>query len=71
MRQSAVASYLGNTPAMCRASYVDPRVIDRYQAGITIAPTLHAFPAGAPNLADTRIRGRIETAVLELLVEGG
>jgi DNA topoisomerase IB len=23
-----VASYLGNTPAVCRASYVDPRVIE-------------------------------------------
>ena len=28
-----VAAYLGNTPAVCRASYIDPRVIDRYQAG--------------------------------------
>ena len=26
-----VAAYLGNTPAVCRASYVDPRVIDRFQ----------------------------------------
>src|ERR1700750_2473130 len=24
-----VAHYLGNTPAVCRASYIDPRVIDR------------------------------------------
>jgi DNA topoisomerase-1 len=27
-----VATYLGNRPAVCRASYVDPRVIDRFQA---------------------------------------
>ena len=62
-----VAAYLGNTPAVCRASYVDPRVIDRYQAGVTIAPTLAALPAGEPDLANARSRTRIEAAVLELL----
>jgi DNA topoisomerase-1 len=62
-----VAAYLGNTPAVCRSSYVDPRVIDRYQAGVTIAPALARLPSGAPELADARIRARIETAVLELL----
>ena len=35
-----VAHYLGNTPAVCRKSYVDPRVVDRYRAGVTIAATL-------------------------------
>ena len=35
-----VATYLGNTPAVCRASYIDPRVFDAYQAGLTIAPAL-------------------------------
>jgi DNA topoisomerase IB len=62
-----VAAYLGNTPAVCRASYIDPRVIDRYQAGVTIAPTLAALPAGEPDLANARSRARIEAAVLELL----
>lgn len=28
-----VAALLGNTPAVARASYVDPRVLDRYRAG--------------------------------------
>jgi DNA topoisomerase IB len=28
-----VAEYLGNTPAVARASYVDPRVVDLYQSG--------------------------------------
>jgi DNA topoisomerase IB len=60
-----VATYLGNTPAVCRASYVDPRVIDRYHAGITISQTLKA--SKGPGLADARTRKRIETAVLELL----
>src|SRR4029453_11879602 len=27
-----VAHYLGNTPAVCRASYIDPRVFDRYRS---------------------------------------
>ena len=31
-----VSEYLGNTPAVCRASYIDPRVIDRSLEGITI-----------------------------------
>jgi DNA topoisomerase I len=62
-----VAAYLGNTPAVCRASYVDPRVIERYHAGVTIAPTLAALPAGEPDLADTRSRARIEAGVLDLL----
>ncbi|HEY2180301.1 MAG TPA: DNA topoisomerase IB [Solirubrobacteraceae bacterium] len=62
-----VAAYLGNTPAVCRASYVDPRVIDRYQAGVTIAPTLAALPAGEPDLANARTRTRIEAGVVELL----
>ena len=31
-----VAGYLGNTPAVARASYVDPRVIDLYDDGVTI-----------------------------------
>jgi DNA topoisomerase IB len=31
-----VASYLGNTPTIARSSYVDPRVIDLYEDGVTI-----------------------------------
>nr|WP_247602024.1 DNA topoisomerase IB [Cellulomonas denverensis] len=34
-----VSSELGNTPAVCRASYIDPRVIDLWEHGSTIAPT--------------------------------
>jgi DNA topoisomerase-1 len=32
-----VSSALGNTPAVARASYVDPRVVAGYEAGLTIA----------------------------------
>jgi DNA topoisomerase-1 len=31
-----VAERLGNTPAVCRRSYIDPKVLDRYRAGETI-----------------------------------
>lgn len=59
-----VAAYLGNTPAVCRASYVDPRVIDRFHAGVTISP---AVAERGPDLGNARIRARVESAVLELL----
>jgi DNA topoisomerase I len=62
----SVAAYLGNTPAVCRASYVDPRVVDRYKDGETIAAALPTSAAG-PDLARPRVRRRIERAVLELL----
>ncbi|HET7762821.1 MAG TPA: DNA topoisomerase IB [Phycicoccus sp.] len=35
-----VAAYLGNTPTIARKSYIDPRVIDQYESGVTIAGTL-------------------------------
>ncbi len=31
-----VAEELGNTPAVCRGSYIHPNVIKRYEAGITL-----------------------------------
>jgi DNA topoisomerase IB len=61
-----VAAYLGNTPAVCRASYIDPRVIDRYHAGLTISDAL-ADSRDGPDLDDARTRKRVERAVLELL----
>ena len=30
------AHYLGNTPAVCRASYIDPRVFDAYRGGLVL-----------------------------------
>jgi len=54
-----VAHYLGNTPAVCRASYIDPRVFDAYRAGLVIKP-----PAGQP------LHHRaVEEAVLDLINE--
>src|SRR5246500_1422367 len=36
----AVADQLGNTPAVARGSYVDPRVVAAYEQGVTIASAL-------------------------------
>jgi DNA topoisomerase IB len=63
----AVAELLGNTPAVARRAYIDPRVFDRYLSGWTIAPALQRIPDLDP--ADDRVRAQIETAVLDLLTE--
>lgn len=63
----AVAQDLGNTPAVCRASYVDPRVIDRFHAGSTIPAGWSPSSTGAMSPAE---REAIEAAVVALLVEG-
>ncbi len=60
-----VAEVLGNTPAVARRAYIDPRVFDRYQAGATIAPTVKRLKH--PDLDDEKTRLRIERAVLGLL----
>jgi DNA topoisomerase I len=59
-----VARYLGNTPAVCRSSYVDPRVVDRFNAGQTILGTLERLPVDLPEPERQR---EIEAAVLDLL----
>jgi DNA topoisomerase IB len=63
----AVAELLGNTPAVARRAYIDPRVLDRYLSGWTIAPALEQVPDLDP--ADNRVRARIERAVLDLLAD--
>jgi DNA topoisomerase-1 len=42
-----VAEYLGNTPAVARRSYIDPRVIDLYDDGVTVSRALLALGDGA------------------------
>src|SRR4051794_28206597 len=63
---SEVAHYLGNTPAVCRASYIDPRIFDRYRAGITISPALDGLAQVDEERAPAT-QGAIERAVLRLL----
>jgi DNA topoisomerase-1 len=60
-----VAHYLGNTPAVARASYIDPRVFDRYCGGVTIGNALVAL--GDVDLGEPAFQGAIEEAVLDLL----
>jgi DNA topoisomerase-1 len=60
-----VAHYLGNTPTVARTSYIDPRVFDRFDGGLTVAGVL-------PNLAEDMRRspdlhGAVEKGVLDLL----
>jgi DNA topoisomerase IB len=57
-----VAEALGNTPAVCRRSYVDPRVIDRFRDGETID-----LPRQRNGHLTARARERIERQVLALV----
>jgi DNA topoisomerase I len=59
---SRVADALGNTPAVCRSSYIDPRVLDRFREGKTI--DLASTPGRS---LSQRARARVENAVLELI----
>jgi DNA topoisomerase IB len=61
-----VAGYLGNTPAVARASYIDPRVIRLYENGHTIAAVLGDLGKDS-DFGDLATRGRAEGAVLKLL----
>ena len=62
-----VAHYLGNTPAVCRKSYVDPRVIDRYESGVTIYPAIEKL--GEDDFDEPAMREVFEEAVLDLVEE--
>jgi DNA topoisomerase IB len=58
----SVAAALGNTPAVCRRSYIDPRVFDRYRDGETIAPV-----SRRNGEISQRVRSKVERRVLELI----
>jgi DNA topoisomerase IB len=60
-----VAEMLGNTPAVARRAYIDPRVFDRYRSGWTIRSTLERIDG--LGVAGDRTRTRIERAVVDLL----
>jgi DNA topoisomerase IB len=61
-----VADYLGNTPAVARASYIDPRVIELYERGTTIEPALDDLGENR-DMGELATRGRAEEAVLNML----
>ena len=57
-----VSAYLGNTPTIARKSYIDPRVIDQYEDGVTIAGTLRKRYR-----EDAKRQAAIEKAVARLI----
>jgi DNA topoisomerase IB len=61
-----VSDYLGNTPAVARASYIDPRVIEFYEKGTTIAPALGRLGQQS-EFGELATQGAAEAAVLRLL----
>jgi DNA topoisomerase I len=65
-----VADYLGNTSAVARTSYVDPRVIDLFRDGVTIAPVLTEI-GGPPAEEDPAGVMAVESGVLALLDADG
>jgi DNA topoisomerase-1 len=59
-----VSEYLGNTPTIARSSYVDPRVIDKYEDGVTIGEAVRREYGSYEERQEA-----LERAVLQLLVE--
>ncbi|MGH9280603.1 MAG: DNA topoisomerase IB [Acidimicrobiales bacterium] len=68
-----VAHYLGNTPAVCRSSYIDPRTIDRFGEERSIRPALDRLGLGPPGGTGGSLltQGVIEHAVLDLIDDRG
>ena len=64
-----VAAHLGNTPAIARSSYVDPRVIERFEDGRTVLRALRSLQNGSsvPDLTEDSVRAAVERAVVRLI----
>jgi DNA topoisomerase-1 len=60
-----VSRYLGNTPAVCRASYIDPRVFDRFDGGLSVGGVFERLPEDPADWPE--IQRPIEKAVLDLI----
>ena len=60
-----VSRYLGNTPAVCRASYIDPRVFDRFDGGLTVGGVFERLPEDPADWPE--VQRPIEEAVLDLI----
>jgi hypothetical protein len=61
-----VAYFLGNTPAVARSSYIDPRVFDRFDSGWTIAARVEEL-GGPDAFIDPEGRVALEDAVRDLI----
>ena len=62
-----VAEHLGNTPTVARSSYVDPRVLDRFDDGRTVLAALKKLDGAVPVSGDDAGRATLERAVVKLL----
>ncbi|NEE02649.1 DNA topoisomerase IB [Phytoactinopolyspora halotolerans] len=60
-----VGACLGNTPAVCRSSYVDPAVVDAFERGQTIKAAVAGVDTD--EIGGLAMNPSIERAVLELL----
>lgn len=65
-----VAFFLGNTPTVARSSYIDPRVIDRFNSGWTIAARVDEL-GGPEAFVDPEGRVALEDAVRDLVHDVG
>jgi DNA topoisomerase IB len=76
-----VAEQLGNTPAVARGSYVDPRVIQQFEQGETVAEHIDDIDDLAGEVLDDdsaalagiepEVLAEIEAAVVDLIERGG
>jgi DNA topoisomerase-1 len=64
-----VSEHLGNTPTVARNSYVDPRVLERFEEGRTVLPALRRLEgiSAVPDLTDDTTRAAVERAVVRLI----
>lgn len=65
---NTVAAYLGNTPAIARRAYVDPRIFERYRTGWAIDPELARLGTDL-EAQPPASRRPVELAVLDLIQE--
>jgi DNA topoisomerase-1 len=59
---------MGNTPAVCRASYIDPRVFEGFLDGVTFGGALDRLGDDVV-FGQPSTQGAIEEAVIDLLEE--
>lgn len=60
-----VAEYLGNTPAVAKKSYVDPRLVELFERAVTIDSRL-----ATADLSSGDVRAHVELATHDLLSSG-
>jgi DNA topoisomerase I len=67
-----VAAQLGNTPAVARGSYVDPRVIEEFERGETVGDDVveAVDDEDALDRVDPEVLAEVESAVVSLIEQG-